>query len=1076
MKKRYSWLLILLPFLALAILAIIIYSKSGGDDWDDDDDDGGRRTALVEDWGGNSPAFRKKVAPGIVISARKNAFEQPTEVAFRPATVEEHEKMSLAVKKQIPDHTPLFSFDLDAGLQPTEHIPGYYTVEMDLEEMGIPETVWPYLQVNRVTDDGIAQTWISWVKHGKLTFHSDQNSGWEVGVAFIAIGSITAWGAAHYKLGSYFGLTRWGTVNCSYYVVPDSVYGTFTIGFNPWETEHPNPLKMDDNIDLLREHMMNAKDLAYERTQRAVNPVAGGTFPLWDNEQQIYDSINFVNTYIQILNEDQDIQRMLNDPAFSVPQSVINIGEMFKKSHEYIRNVQGMKPPMRMCNIYIGTKDLSDQPGYWFHYFDVSPTIFLKVSGPGEYIQPKKMIRENGRDVPEREEWLAGDGTVKYFTPQVINDSKRDVLYVTICHELYHHYQSSTILSSQFKNIRLAEATAAVLERDFVKYLVENDELISAPSEDLYAPNEELEWLLAPLDIAIMPSFVDYDDLMITVPKFWRKCVESTARRLANGELLTGMKADCEEFCHQFGITFEQTIDILGMCSEVINGPNCNAGYMLGDFIMYLRDKVAPDAKLSCFSRDQGGFNFSDLVKLSLNINDEDFDKYYTEFCALNIGKIVNRQVKKNKESKFRVEYDGQFMDSITVSRTKPIHKLRCWRQSGKFACRTVKFIPENPRELYNLMLLPSESMKGAGQEAVRPYVAKGDTAFAPQEFYLEADSNNNKSPRAAALIMTSKINNVSLTVDHYYDAVAFYGPNVGPKLLASNGDYARVSLFAWPEEALLERDYVSGVEFMVKDNRTGNIYATKIPMPIEERDRFEREGFNTTISLPAASNGEERDLTAYARWYYQPDPEDDSTCYYSALSEQGQGEVTLLVDNDTYICQVGDDLLSHLAQNGPTYPTGHLKAWSNGQFEFYSPAINVANVKVPEFRAAGYGSFSNDTNGQVFLDFENVITNVDSTSFTYTLGVSIERRINGSLVSTVYRVTSPQGFALAFNGRKQQEPNAPIKVSLVFPKAKTRIGNSDFRLAEFNIFGVGKKWDSSGQTEDIRINPFDDF
>ena len=193
-------------------------------------------------------------------------------------------------------------------------------------------------------------------------------------------------------------------------------------------------------------------------------------------------------------------------------------------------------------------------------------------------------------------------------------------------------------------------------------------------------------------------------------------------------------------------------------------------------------------------------------------------------------------------------------------------------------------------------------------------------------------------------------------------------------------------------------------------------------------------------------------------------------------MSEQGQEEVTLLVDNDTYICQVGDDLLSHLAQNGPTYPTGHLKAWSNGQFEFYSPAIDVANVKVPEFRAAGYGSFSNDTNGQVFLDFENVLTNVDSTSFTYTSGVVIKRRINGSDVNTVYRVTSPQGFTLAFNGRKQQDPNAPIKVSLVFSKAKTRIGNSDFRPTEFNIFGVGKKWDSSGQTEDIRINPFDDF
>ena len=134
-KNSYYWFL-LLPITALVVLAIVLIPKSKHHDWDDDEDDDETSEVVTRpdgpelEWGGNSPAFRKEVAPGIVISARENAFEQPPEVEFRFATEDEDKMVGKKVEQQLEHQVPLFTFSLDAGLEPTQHIPGTFNVEL----------------------------------------------------------------------------------------------------------------------------------------------------------------------------------------------------------------------------------------------------------------------------------------------------------------------------------------------------------------------------------------------------------------------------------------------------------------------------------------------------------------------------------------------------------------------------------------------------------------------------------------------------------------------------------------------------------------------------------------------------------------------------------------------------------------------------------------------------------------------------------------------------------------------------------------------------------------------------------
>ena len=1060
----YYWLL-LLPIAALVVLAIVLIPKSKHHDWDDDDEDNEDSPTTVVDrprgnsaidrftdeeilnlpeapdpeWGGNSPAFRKEVAPGIVISARKNAFEEPTDVKFRLATEAEHKEAVKVVERQLQHHIPLFAFDLDAGLEAGQHIPGTFNVEMDLKKLEVPEDIWDGLSVCRIDESGIAQQWNCQVKDGKFSFDTDRNCLWvitccavaalaaKVGVSALLTGTIVVAGAYPYLHCLGYHLSAYGFQPLAYARFKDSRCGMVSIGFLPEETEHPHPDKYRSLLKKISNRLDELKEEALEEERE--NEAYRASLRNPDNPVRIYYGVDeqyaFANNYTNKVKNDDELAELMQDPDYETPQSILNIKKMVEVSLGYLSGVQGLKVPGSICNIYLGNGKLTmDQLGGYNNIGDASPWIGI--------LYANKYVRRVNSDQPY---------------PRTINENEGNKIFITLCHELFHHFHTSYVVNSVFRDSRLTEAGASVLERDFAQWLYDLGKLDLDPRDPRadnkyeFVDRTNKRWLLASLCSPVLPTNVKLDPLLGLCKTYANLVIMAVKRNLMMllpGQVTQEMvektineaKQALNELPEKAHLTIEQINDLCGFLGEAFTGGvNCDTGYMLGDFIDYLRKHVNSTTRLHDILMYGSGWDVAKALRQGFKIEkEEDFYQHYKGFIKENIKDILNNQTTFIDTQKYKELYHGQLIEKILFNRENCVQQLKSWTQVGAYACRTVSFGAPEAQGNYNLMLVPSPAMKGAGEKAVEAVILRKDTTFAPTPIYLEADSNSNCSPNLAALIFTDKMSEVSLTDAHYYDAVAFYAPKEKPtKVLVPNGQYC-LQLKEHPVEALAKKHYVTGVQFMLKNNRTGKkvmgkeLYNPDSPIP-------------TTVFLtpPDIREGEEPDVTVYARWYYQPNP-NDTTCYYSVWSEEGEDTVSLIVDNDTYIYEAGA-YSDHDQTDNSRHAKGHLKVWSDGRFEWSSPSFTWTKYKVSSFTCSGRGIFGLDPNAEIRFSDE-MIRNIDPSSFrSSTLKVE-ETKVNSrgeeEVVTKTYNITNVRDGTISFNN--PESPVALIKVYLEFP------------------------------------------
>jgi hypothetical protein len=134
---------------------------------------------------GNSAPFSIEPLPGFTISAEKDALDRD-----RTFTVSElaWEKLGELEDRLLGDGTPMLFFsgwELDAGLEDNERLPGTYKVGIDLKRLGIPEELYDILRVYRLDDAGNLIEYLSQVKNGVLFYESCQNSGALVGADLV---------------------------------------------------------------------------------------------------------------------------------------------------------------------------------------------------------------------------------------------------------------------------------------------------------------------------------------------------------------------------------------------------------------------------------------------------------------------------------------------------------------------------------------------------------------------------------------------------------------------------------------------------------------------------------------------------------------------------------------------------------------------------------------------------------------------------------------------------------------------------------------------------------------------------
>jgi len=932
------WLLILLPIIGIAILAIAL-PKSGNSDWDDDDDEGypGHRNERVEDsaidnfteeeirnwpvapdpeWGGNSPEFRKEVAPGIVISARKNAFERPTDVKFRFATEEEHQKASEAVKLQLQYHTPLFSFDLDAGLGPMERIPGTFNVELDLDKLGIPENVRDGLTVCRIDDYGNVQEWNCRLDGSKISFDSDRNSLWLLGFSGIALlasalgaGAITVGAIAIGGLGPL--LNSYGSVEKAFWNKPFVYhyfqvehYGTVSIGFNPEDSEHPNPGKYIQMVNEVEVRLSEHKRMAelqrdYERELRDYsNPV-----PIYFGGE-----LSSAEIFAQNVQNDSDLLDLIKKVDIDTPQSIKDFQKMVNVSILYLKDVQRLKLPGSMCGIYLGDLKLvgGDESnkvnGAYNHFCDINPWLGI---------------------------WYKDFYVIKDGTGKKINESAKDPMLMTICHELFHHFQSAYVLNSCFRDSKLLEATAAVLEHDFTDWLYNQNppklsfDPRSAEGDKIldFVDRSPKHWLLGSLCFPIAPSFANLDQL--------GELCKASLVAIARTSLLSGnqgvpldsaslerairsQKGALDELSRSANLSLDQIGDIFGYIGEQIKGgPNCDAGYMLGDFIDYLRRHRMPSNRLHYILEYLSGGNTAEALKQGFCINtDEEFYEFYEGFIKQHLKEIVSSQYSfiSNPSSQYKSFYYNQLLPCLKPTPQDCVFKLACWNHPGEYACRTVSFFGNARRDgNYNLFLVPSQKMKGSGEKAIKAAILKGDSLFAPTPYFLDVDSNGNCSPEYVALIFTHKFSQYvkdnysgahitgipAFSEEYdYYDAVAFYAPRKKPIVKPTDTGGFRLTLNEDPPQTLVDNEYVTGVQFMLKDKRNGRYILSP---GIKFADV---SGMTTSVYLGFPEINESLSVSGHVRWVYQAN---DTTCYYSPWSEGEEAVSTTSIVDDDY-------------------------------------------------------------------------------------------------------------------------------------------------------------------------------
>ena len=104
---------------------------------------------------GNSKAFELEPWEGLKVSAEENALDHDRD--FQITRLDDTKYDSLQEEFEDGGAFLLDAFDVNAGLQADEYLPGYYEVSMDLSTLGVPEELYPEEVENTVSKDPSVQ-------------------------------------------------------------------------------------------------------------------------------------------------------------------------------------------------------------------------------------------------------------------------------------------------------------------------------------------------------------------------------------------------------------------------------------------------------------------------------------------------------------------------------------------------------------------------------------------------------------------------------------------------------------------------------------------------------------------------------------------------------------------------------------------------------------------------------------------------------------------------------------------------------------------------------------------------------
>lgn len=394
----------------------------------------------VEPIVGNSKPVDVAPVDGIRITAPANALDKDREFKITPVDEKTWDEADKKIA-EVSGEKMLFCFDLDAGMEPEEHLPGEYTFSMDLEKMGIPPILHDRVRLWRMAGEELYE-YTSWVENGKLVFRSDQNSVIITALAAFGGGLLLA-----YSLETWHKHKTTGDLYKSFFSLRDDaivheikdINGDFTLYFRFKDTEEADRFEeYKSSIQNYEKRYKELEALSESEYERQVKAKYDETREYWNTWQRIMGSaeakrkakeaVDKAAILAKMLEEDSDLKTY--KAGMALPKSIQDLEKMLKEANAYLTEDQGLRP--QTCNLEVD----------------------LVTSGPsGEY---RRTVSKLPYMVINYPKMLSGKGT---YTRKGRGES----MLITITHELFHHRQKTHNWPRRM-DFRSEETTAAYME------------------------------------------------------------------------------------------------------------------------------------------------------------------------------------------------------------------------------------------------------------------------------------------------------------------------------------------------------------------------------------------------------------------------------------------------------------------------------------------------------------------------------------------------------------------------------------------------------------------------------------
>ena len=354
---------------------------------------------------GHSKAFTIEPIDGITISAAENALDKNRKFKITPASDKEWKKTTKKVEEVAPEHLPVLCFDLDAGMKPDEVMPGYFQVAIDLDKLGIPESLYDKLSVWRDGGDEVYE-YVTWVENGKLCFNSDQNSFIEVVVAVFAVGVPLVYTvetiAKHMAVGGMYKGFFFAQDDLVIHQVKDR-YGNFQLCFRYKDTEWASRFEsFQNNSAAYKIEFAKVKQQADEIYNRRVDKLYKkelGDMNFWQKlvgstaaYNRAKEAVNHAFLIDSIGKQNPDLQRY--EKALELPPSIKDIEHFLKISSRYLTFDQDMKPQTKNLEVDLIDKEHAGESnaefrngGTKFSYMFVNYDIIWTGNPQKEYVR-----------------------------------------------------------------------------------------------------------------------------------------------------------------------------------------------------------------------------------------------------------------------------------------------------------------------------------------------------------------------------------------------------------------------------------------------------------------------------------------------------------------------------------------------------------------------------------------------------------------------------------------------------------------------------------------------------------------